>query len=60
MIIFISLIPCCDCRITFALVEILKRVLNHACNINDKSEYARGEIEAKPKVHSDKWILRAF
>lgn len=27
---------------------------------NDKSEYARGEIEAKPKVHSDKWILRAF
>lgn len=31
MIIFISLIPCCDCRITFALVEILKRVLNHAC-----------------------------
>lgn len=27
---------------------------------NDKSEYVRGEIEAKPKVHSDKWILRAF
>ena len=61
MIIFISLILCCDCRITFALVEILKRVLNHACiTTNPSTREAKSRQSRRCTVISEFCALSRF